>query len=318
MKPTTRTTKALVMAGLLALGCGGERLTNGVDEPLRVAGAQFVEGELPGSRPLNVEEIRAGKAPKKPYSTTPDIAGRVLDIGRANLGISGRTSPDAYAVALKLNELGTGYWLLPVGAPDPFNNNELAWSAKVDLGELPPGLQYLRVAALDDAGRSGTQRSLELCIRSPIPDNLNACDPTIAPPRLVASLEWESTADLDLAVLTPSGKVIDFAHVNDAATSETPGAFTGDGSSGCTPSGVHREHVVWQDEPASGIYYIYVNLHDACSDRATPFVVTTHVSKQKGDEFRQLETYRVAGEALEVQANGGSQLGTFITEFVVD
>jgi hypothetical protein len=307
-----------MLLGLLAIGCGGERLTDGATEPLRIEGAQFFPGELPGSRPLNLEEVRAGKQPQKPFSTTPEIAGRVLSSGEASLGISGTASQDSYAVALKLDKLGSGYWVLPVGSPDPFNNNDLAWSARVDLGDIPPGLQQLRVAALNEENRAGTQRSLELCIRSPIPDNLNACEPTIEPPRLVANLEWESSADLDLAVLTPSGEVINYAHVNDTKETDAPGEFSGDGGSGCIPSGMRRESIVWQAKPGKGIYYIYVNLHDACQDSATPFQVSTHVSKRDGEEYKLVETYRTASEALRVQANGGTALGSFITEFVVD
>lgn len=308
----------VLLGCLLLASCAGERLTEGATEPLRVEGAQFFEGELPGSRPLTLEEVRAGKMPKAPFSSTPDIAGRVLSTGEASLGISGTASQDTYSVALKLDKLGTGYWVLPVGSPDPFNNNDLAWSARIDLGEVPPGLQQLRVAALDEENRAGTQRSLELCIRSPIPDNLNACDPTIEPPRLVASLEWDSSADLDLSVVTPTGEVINYAHVNDSKKTDTPGQFSGDGGSGCIPTGAKREHVVWQTKPGPGLYYIYVNLHDACQDGATAFQVSTHVSKRKGDEYELVETYRTASEALRVQANGGATLGTFITEFSVD
>jgi hypothetical protein len=310
--------KRTLLLALLLVSCGGERLTEGATEPLRVEGAQFFKGELPGSRPLNLEEVKAGKKAKTPVSTTPEIAGRVLSSGEASLGISGTASPDSYAVALKIDRLGTGYWVLPVGAPDPLNNNELAWSARVDLGEVPAGLQQLRVAALDEDNNAGTQRSLELCIRSPIPDNLNACDPTIEPPRLVASLAWESSADLDLSVLTPSGEVINYAHVNDSKETDTPGQFSGDGGSGCIPSGMRRESIVWQTKPAKGIYYIYVNLNDACQDSASPFQVTTHVSKRRGEEYELVESYRTASELLRVQANGGTTLGTFITEFVVE
>lgn len=310
--------KHVFLLALSVAGCGGERLTEGANEPLRVDGAQFFSGELPGSRPLNLEEVKAGKKPKTPFSTTPEIAGRVLSSGEASFGISGTASPDSYAIALKLDTLGTGYWVLPVGAPDPLNNNELAWSARVDLGDVPAGLQQLRVAALDEANHAGTQRSLELCIRSQVPDNLNACDPTIEPPRLVASLAWESSADLDLAVLTPSGEVINYTHVNDAKATDKPGQFSGDAGTGCIPSGARRENVVWQTKPAKGIYYIYVNLSDPCEDNATPFEVTTHVSKRSGEEFALVESYRTASELLRVQANGGTTLGTFVTEFVVE
>jgi hypothetical protein len=310
--------RILLIGSLFVAGCGGERLTEGADEPLRVQGAQFFKGDLPGSRPLNLEEVKAGKEPKKPFSTTPEIAGRLLSASEASVGLSGTASQDSYAVALKLDKLGTGYWVLPVGSPDPFNNNDLSWSARVDLADVPAGLHQLRVAALDEANRAGTQRSLELCIRSPVPDNLNACDPTIEPPRLVASLAWDSSADLDLSVLTPSGEVINYAHVNDAKKTDTPGQFSGDAGTGCIPSGSRHESVVWQAKPAKGIYYIYVNLSDPCEDGATPFEVTTHVSKRRGEEFELVESYRTASELLSVQANGGATLGTFITEFVVE
>lgn len=310
--------KRALLLVLCLSGCGGERLTEGADEPLRVEGAQFFAGELPGSRPLNLEEVKAGKKPNAPVSTTPEIAGRVLWPSEASLGISGTASPDSYAVAFKLDKLGTGYWVLPVGAPDPLNNNELTWGARINLGNVPSGLQQLRVAALDEANNAGTQRSLELCIRSLVPDNLNACDPRIAPPRIVASLAWDSSADLDLSVLTPSGEVINYSRENDAKTSATPGQFSGDGGSGCVPSGMRRESVSWQAKPAKGIYYVYVNLNDACQDEATPFQVTTHVSKRRGEEYELVETYRTASALLRVQANGGTALGTFITEFVVE
>jgi hypothetical protein len=300
-----------------ASACGGERLTEGLNEPLRVAGAQFVEGELPGSPPLSTDQVKAGKKRKQPYSTTPDIAGRLLEPRSSDLALSGRTSTDGYAVALKLRDLGTGYWLLPIGAPDPINNNELSWNARIDFLGLEPGLRYLRIAALDEHGESGTQTSLELCVRSAVPDNLNACDSSIDPPRLVVSLAWETASDLDLAVVTPTGTVIDYAHVNNAKESDVPAQFTGDSGSGCIPSGSRRENVFWQDKPQRGTYLVYANLQDACNAAATPFVVSIHESKRSGDDFDQVETYRAASELLAVQANGGSALGLFVTEFTV-
>lgn len=307
----------LFLASLVATACGGERLTEGLDEPFRVAGAQFVEGELPGSAPLTPAQIKEGKKPKKPYSSTPDIAGRLLEARSADLPLSGRTSTDGYAVALKFRDQGTGYWLFPVGAPDPINNNELAWNARIDLLGLEPGLHYLRVAALDKNEKSGTQTSLELCIRSPIPDNMNACNPKAAPPRLVVSLGWENEADVDLAVVSPSGTVIDYSHVNPGKDSASPATFTGDNGAGCLPSGSRRENVFWQEKPEKGTYLVYANLNDACGTPATPFVVTIHERKQKGKEFEQVQTYRAASELLTVQANGGRDLGLFVTEFTV-
>lgn len=305
-----------IIAGLAA-ACGGEQLTEGLDEPFRVKGAQFVEGELPGSPPLTSDEIKAGKKPKKPYSTSPEVAGRLIEPRSADLGINGRTSTDAYAVGFKLRDHGSGYWLLPVGSPDPLNNNELAWNARIDFLGLEPGMQYVRVAAFDKEGNSGTQTSLELCIRSPIPDNLNACEPSLKPPYLVVSLGWDNAADVDLAVVTPSGQIIDYAHSTEVTESGNPGKFTGDGGTGCLQSGGRRENITWQEKPAKGTYLVYANLHDACGELAAPFAVSIHQRKEKGKGYEQVESYRTASEILAVQANGGSKLGLFVTEFTV-
>jgi hypothetical protein len=309
--------KPHLILAYFAVACGGEQLTEGFDEPFRVSGAQFVKGELPGFVPLSSDDIKAGKQPKKPYSTSPEVAGRLLDSRSADLGVSGRTSTDGYAVGLQLRGMGTGYWLLPVGSPDPINDNQLAWNARIDFLGVEPGLQHLRVAAFDKDGKSGTQTAAELCIRSPIPDNLNACEPTLEPPQLVVSLAWESAGDLDLAVVTPAGNTIDYSHPTNTADPNNRARFTGDGGTGCSPIGARRENITWQEKPPKGTYLVYANLHDACGDGGTPFVVSIHERKQKGKTFDQVESYRTASEILAVQANGGSQLGLFITEFTV-
>lgn len=311
------------------LGCGGESLTTGLDQPIRIRGAQFHAGVLPGSRPLSASDLNAGKAPQAPYPTAPDTAGRVLVPGEGAFSISGRASTDTHAVAFQLYEpdeasadaeserpIGNGYWLRPVGSPDPLNQGELTWRASLSLDRgLSPGLKVLRLAAIDGRGRSGTQRGFQFCLKSELPDNLNACNPNVEPPALVVSVAWQNSADLDLRVVSDTGRIIDHDTTRADASDATLGQFEGDANRECRSTGVRRENIVWQTPPPAGRYFVYVNVFDACGERATPFVVSTHAAKRVGDSFRQVETFRIASTLTDLAANGNTAIGTYVTEF---
>jgi hypothetical protein len=306
-----------VLGALVA--CGGEPITTELQEPLSVEGAQFREGPLPGASPLTAEELNQGAEPVAPYPTPPDVAGRIVTPSEVGFTVSGRASTDAYAVGFQLSGLGSGYWLVPVGAPDPSNGNELLWNAILNFGgSLEPGRRGLLVAAVDGQGRAGTQRELELCVRAPVTDNLNACDPTVAPPALVVSLGWQNEADLDLVIVAADGSLVDQANTRGNGGGTTGVQLERDANGGCLPSGAPRENLFWQDSPPPGVYSIYVNLHDACGELAAPFIVTAHLREQDGDQYRQIETFRIAGEAVSLQANGGRARGLWVTDLSVD
>jgi hypothetical protein len=262
--------------------------------------------------------LQAGEQPVAPHPTPPETAGRILSPNETHLTVSGRASPEAHAVGLQIAEQGTGYWVLPLGSPDPVNKNQLTWRASVDFGpSLPAGLHHLRVAAWDENGRAGTQQQVELCLRSAIPDNLNACIPSREPPNLVVSLEWQSAADLDLRVFGSDGSELSQRNTLTEDGDPTLGRFESDANAGCAASGKARENAVWDERPKPGVYYVYVNLYDPCGQAAIPFVVTTHVAKRDGDEFRQVETFRVASELLNLHAKPEARRGLFVTEFEV-
>lgn len=306
---------------LLVLGCGGEPLTSGLEEPLRVENAQFEGGVLPGLPPLTVADLGAGAQPVAPYPTPPEVAGRVVSPMDVGFNVSGRASTDSYAVGFQLEGLGSGYWLLPVGAPDPTNADELTWRAALDFGAtLPPGLSRLLIAAFGVDGASGTQRELELCVRSPTADNLNVCDPSSAPPALVVSLSWDNDADLDLEIVASDGSVVDRANTRGSGPGVTGAQLERDANSGCRPSGAPRENIVWQEAPAPGRYQVYVNLHDACGEAAAAFQLSTHESAPGAvpEEFQQLETARTSGTLQRLSANGGAARGLWVTELVID
>src|SRR5690349_7883029 len=186
-----------------------------------------------------------GAAPAAPYSTPPEVAGRIVSPMDVGFNVNGRASTDTYAVGFQLAGIGTGYWLVPVGAPDPSNRDELSWRVSLDFGaSVSPGLHQLLVAALDAQGRSGTQRDIELCVRAPSADNLNVCDATLEPPALVVSLGWDNDADLDLQIVAPDGSLVDRANTRGNGAGIGGAQLERDANAGCQPSGAPRENVV--------------------------------------------------------------------------
>jgi hypothetical protein len=308
---------------LSLLACSGEPSESGLGEPLRLRSATFKSGELPGEAP-------------SPMASTPSItsfesASTVVRPGQTEKAILGRASPDAVAVGVRFADLGSGYWVFPVDGPDPQNNGELGWQTLADFGYgIAPGLHQLRVVAIDAAGHAGTQRELAVCVTPSIPDNLNACDPKLLPPGAVLSLSWDTPVDLDLVVVTPEGRIVDAKHPRTTAppppgpstggdagaASATAGTFDRDSNGGCVVDGQQRESLVFQGRPPAGSYLVYANLFDACGHAPVHFQFSLYEPEATTDPQvqRLVESVTKKGVLLGLDANGGSKLGTFVTE----
>ncbi|MEO6598776.1 MAG: hypothetical protein ABIQ16_02820, partial [Polyangiaceae bacterium] len=132
---------------------------------------------------------------------------------------------------------------------------------------------------------------------------------------------------LDLRVITPQGKVVDPKHPSTALavngkvdpTASGTGIFDTDAGRNCVVSGHRRENLVWQEPPQVGTYYVYVSLYDACGQPAVHFDLSVNRPGHAGkDGIRQMEsTYAQAGELLALDADAGTKLGLFVTEFTV-
>jgi hypothetical protein len=324
-----RARAALPLLGFaLGLGCSGEATTAGLDQPIMALDAQFFEGKLPGLPPLTTDDVNAGVKPKSPSVTSVSVANSLVPIGEPSRSISGRASLDALAVGMRFADAGSGYWLVPTTSADVVNSGELEWRMRAAFGQgIEPGLHKLLFAAVDARGRSGTQAAINLCLIPEVPDNANACDPSVSPPALVISLGWDAPVDLDLRVVTPTGKVVDSKHPSSADEDadgnldlDAPGIgfIDHDGVSHCNPSGGRRENLVFQTTPPAGTYLIYANLYDACGERGVHFDVSLHVAApgKEPDTFSVEQTYRQAGELQAIHENGGAKLGMFVTSFV--
>lgn len=320
---------SLALASLALAACSGEPITRALEEPIRIPDAQFREGELPGLPPLTADEINAGVMPQTPVVSGINLGNAIIPPREPARAFSGVSSPDTVAVGARFAKLGTGYWLLPTRGADVVNDGALEWSFRAGFGgDLPTGRQQLLLTGFDAAGHSGNQVGLTLCLSSELPDNGNACDPSAAPPALVVSLAWQAPVDLDLRVITPSGKIVDSKNPTTAEQDEDgnvdttlpgTGVIALDSFARCTPDGRRRESLVFQETPPPGTYLIYANLFDACGQPGVSFDVSMHTPAdgEEPDTFRQTQTYRQAGQLQAVHANGGAGLGMFISSFNV-
>jgi hypothetical protein len=322
-----RLTALGVACALPLAACSSEPLTLALNEPFQVREGQFRSGKLPGLPPLTTEEVNAGIAPKSPTVTSITLANALIPLGEPDRDLSGRTSVDAAAVGVRFAGFGSGYWLVPTRDADILNNGELEWRLEAAFGrDIPPGLHRLRFAAMDAEGRSGNQAELNVCIAPELPDNGNSCDPTTSPPALVVSLSWDAPVDLDLRVITPSGSVVDAKRPSTAPEDDNgdvdpdapgTGVIDRDSYAHCITEGSRRENLVFQTPPSPGTYLIYANLYDACGEQGVVFDVSLHAAEPgaEPESFAVKQTFHQSGQLLAVHANGGSKLGTYVTNF---
>ncbi|HEV8549443.1 MAG TPA: hypothetical protein VGQ57_10450 [Polyangiaceae bacterium] len=319
----------------LATACGGEPVTQEFQEPIRAQGADFVEGELPGSRPLTGEEQGAMVPPQPPYVIDVNIANSSIVVGSAALQIPGSVTTDASAVGFRFADLGSGYWVRPVTTQNQNGGFTFGIDATIS-SEAPVGKHTLLFAAIAPDGRSGTQKDVVLCVEPRIPDKHsdvdptipgNACDPKREPPALVVSLGWDTAVDLDLKIVTPSGKLVDPKHPNTAdpvdgkVDLDAPGVgvLDRDSNGDCRLDDLNRENLVFETQPEPGRYAIYADLYEACGKSSVRFEteLVARVAGAAPDSFEQVTTFRQGGVLTAAQADGGSKLGLFVSEFVV-
>ncbi len=322
-----RATRAFAACFFVAVaGCDRAPSRLGLDEPIRVREGVFHPGDLPGTQP-----DADGGTGTTIAITALENANGIVQWREAGKALGGRATRDVFSVAVRFATFGTGYWVVPAGAIDATQNDERVWSMTADFGdEIPTGLQRLRFVAFDGEGRAGTQRDIEVCIVGATPDNLNACDPAIAPPREIFSLTWDTNVDLDLRVLTPDGKWVEWKRPTttlgdggriDRAALSAPdvGSLNRDSNGGCAIDGIRREDLVWQGSPRPGVYRVYANLFDACGLGSVNWRFTEYRRDGNPDAglTHLVEQRHIDGTLGAQAANGGASSGTFVTEITL-
>lgn len=292
---------AILIAAAMLCGCDGEENSLGVDQPIRVVGGQYVEGTLSGS--------------DGPAVTSLEFNSSLVLPGQAGKGFQGRVEASAMAIAVDLAHVGDGHWIVPTGALDPQYAGERLWSFRADFAhDLEPGPHTLRVAGIDASGQSGPWSQQSLCVASPIPDNLHACDPTRPLPAAVFSLSWSAHADVDLAVQGPDGRWITAGSplVDPVAGGTNPGASAAkidrDAVSGCRPDSTRRENLVFQERPAPGTTFrIHARLFDGCGQTNVPFELGIYEPMETEAGTRQVRAFHRSGvlNHLDVESDHG-------------
>jgi len=292
----------LLMASLLAFGMVGcsdsVDAHSGANEPLTVSNGQFFEGSYPSDQ--------GGPA----ITSTSGFRSTVIPAGTVAKSIGGNAAAGALSVAVALDGLSSGYWVVPVGAPDQETEGELTWKVTCNFAhDLPAGPKTFLFAAANREGHFGAQRLLEMTSLPFLPQG-----------HVVASLSWGNDADLDLHLISPSGKELDPKHISTTAIDEAtmmplPGGGTLDRDSiaNCLPDGRRMENVVWTSDaaepPEAGTYTVVAHLFNACGRPATSFSFDLYVDGQATDH--------PAGVLLDVDADNGSGPGLYVTQFTL-
>jgi hypothetical protein len=246
----------VVAAHVLAsgAGCGGLAGDVGLRADLRVAGAQFVPGDLDAASP-------AGGPPV--ISVFNSLT--AVQPGERDKPLTGALGTTASAVALSLRG-DRGYWIVVAGPPALDAPDLPTFQATLSFSfDLPIGGLTLVARAVDAAGRFGDATVVPLhSAPAPPPDGV-----------LVVSLDWDTEADLDLHLIVPGGVEVWAHNINsfegplpgavvDAAAWMEGGILDFDSNAGCVIDGRRRENIVWQATPPPGTYVVRVDTASLC------------------------------------------------------
>jgi hypothetical protein len=293
----------------LAIGCGevSEFAPSGAFEPFVVSYvpvSQTNAGTRQDSRAV-AAQFFSGELPAGADGPATTITNRQSAIFPGTLGkkIGGNASIEATAVAIKFKGLGTGYWVVPTTLLDADLKGTILWDAQLAIArDMPTGRQTLLAVASDADGRYGPQTEVPLLVQ-----------PLIPPGPVVASLTWDTNADLDLHIVTPDGKTLDPKHPSTAIKVNGmfppgTGVLDRDSNAACAIDGIRQEDVVWNSYPAPGIYLAKVDMFSACGEPAANFAFRIYIDG--------VPTEPVAGRLLSIHADNGGP-GLALTNFEI-
>lgn len=295
--------RELLTVLMLATSCGGIETTAGYEQPFSVRAGAFKDGALPeGTNGPSITTLSSNLQFVKPGANGATIGGNVAE--------------PAYSVGVRFADAGDGYWVIPAGALDPITPGERTWRMVVDVSvEAEPGPQQLEIVAFDAEGRPGPKTVVTACVGSLIPDNQNSCNPKAAPPLVVATLSWDTDADVDLTVIAPDGQIFDRSKRQLTENGKVVAKLEADGVAGCITDKRPLENFVFNEFPSlGGQWSFYANLFDACGKTAVTYTLTIYQRVDNSDgTFSQKVISTVHGDFVRLQANGGLGTPIFIT-----
>ncbi|HEY4185685.1 MAG TPA: hypothetical protein VGP07_11485 [Polyangia bacterium] len=272
MASPRRAALTLPLFAALAASCGGAVPDSGIEASLRLTGAgvQYVPGALlddPAAVGPAVHGISASG------NIFPGAIGR---------SISGSVETGSSAVLIGLDG-DLGHYIVPVTGLDIDNPPDLQFSAQASLARTTPvGADKIRVRAVGPDGNVGPGTTQGLTVQA-----------AAVTGTLVVSLSWDTEADLDLHLVTPSltgdGKPVELWSGN--RTTLLPrspleggsytddelamaGIFDFDSNSQCVIDGLLNENAYWTAPPPPGHYIVRVDAFSMCGQTAAHWTVT--------------------------------------------
>ncbi|MGH7440532.1 MAG: hypothetical protein ACRENE_32990 [Polyangiaceae bacterium] len=311
---------AAALAPLLG-GCDeGQGPSTGLGEPMMTTG-QFIPGDLPGTPAPNDD----GGGSSSPDASTPPLTVLVvgyntteIPAGANNQTLNGTVTSDTTAIGMRIEGMGTGYWVVPAGVVDPSNPGQAAFGTTAGFSTTIPGGDHnLLFVAIGPSGRGGVQYPVPFCFDPLIPDNGHACHPgstSHAIPATVLTLQWDANFDLDLHVVLANGDDINpknpygmdvEAGARNMIDSNIP-HIDRDSIRNCAPDGLRQEDVIFLQPMPHGTTTVYVDPYAACGQAATRFKFTLWQRSGTCDTCQMVQSGSpIAGEVLSSQVTGG-------------
>lgn len=233
-------------------------------------GVQYVPGELVDDPAASGPRVHAINAV---FHVASGAVGRT---------VTGTVEQSASAVLVGL--VGdTGHYVVPISGFDVDNPPDLQFSALASFSRtLVPGNTALRARAVAPDGTIGPGATQRLSVDGPATTGT-----------LVISLDWDTEADLDLHVVTPSlvpdGKPVELWSGNRTTllprsplqggpyTDDelaTAGVLDFDSNAQCSIDGILRETASWQVRPPAGHYIVRVDTFSMCGQAAARWTLT--------------------------------------------
>jgi hypothetical protein len=264
---------AFACVSAAAAGCGGASPESSVTAGLRLSGrgVQYVPGPLDDDPAAVGPAVHAISAA---FHVAPGASGRT---------VSGTVEQGSSAVLIGL--VGdVGHYIVPVSGVDTDNLPDLQFAAQASFSRaLAPGSAILRARAVSASdGAIGPAATQALSIDAEAPSGT-----------LVISLAWDTEADLDLHVVTPSptpgGKpvelwtgnrttllprsALDGGPYSDEELAQA-GILDFDSNSQCVIDGKLIETASWQLPPPAGHYIVRVDTFSMCGQAAARWTLT--------------------------------------------
>ncbi len=242
------------LCSLLVASCESASSRSSVSALLRVPFGQRVEG----TPPLSSQE-QAG-----PSVASVTLLGARVWPGQQDKPLSGTLAQGSTGVSLFLDG-DVAHYILPAGPDDVSAKGLPTFSALLSFApQLSAGDKTLLVQATDQSGRYGPPSHVRLFAEEyPLPQGA-----------VVVALRWRRGADLDLHVTQPDGQEI-WSRRKSGSVSRSPGLPSGTGPVGyldqdsnslCVRDGQQREHVVYPQRPAPGLYRVLVDTFSLCGE----------------------------------------------------